>query len=130
MSSSWEPVDLAKLMSEGIDYTDWGGWTLDPDYPSMDLGKDGNRYWVDFRRCCSSAGVLDVVCQIAGKVWASDAILAGLVRAFDAVLHPQRNLCSWGQPFTMTETQLQEQIAEFVRGAKTYPRSGTDAISD
>jgi hypothetical protein len=91
---------------------DWGPWRLDPEtrvlYPVWPY-----RYEVDLDACTTSAEVLDWIIQVAQKGWASaehggngpehnpdgwtdDAILAGLVRALDDVLHPQANLCSFG----------------------------------
>ena len=102
---------------------EWGGWTLDPNYPSIDLGRDGARYWMDLRRCCDSAGVLDFICQIAGKSWADDVILAGLVRALDDVIRPQRFLCSFGGSKEMTEDEMLHRVKDFAKTARWFPRS-------
>src|SRR5262249_19634867 len=40
--------------------------------------------------------VLDLVCQVAGKPWADDGCLAGLVRCLNDLLQPQAHLCSMG----------------------------------
>ena len=67
----------------------WGRWRLNPDVLTLDL--DDNRYEVDLEQCLTSAQVLDWTCQVAGKTWADDQTLAGLVRAIDDILHPQRH---------------------------------------
>ncbi len=54
------------------------------------------RYEVDLERCKTSAAVLDWITQIAGKTWADDSTLAGLVRDLNRILDPQANLCSLG----------------------------------
>lgn len=83
----------------------WGPWRLDRRtrvlYPV-----EPYRYEVDLDRCRTSAEVLDWICQVAGKGWADDATLAGLVRALDDVLYPQANLCSSGQSKTLTKTGI------------------------
>jgi len=53
-------------------------------------------YEIDLHRCRTSAGVLDYICQVADKTWATDHVLASLVRQLDNVLDPQANLCSFG----------------------------------
>lgn len=53
-------------------------------------------YEIDLDECRTSAQVLDWICQIAHKTWATDAVLAALVRQLDRVLRPQVNLCSGG----------------------------------
>jgi hypothetical protein len=60
----------------------------------------------DVERFTSSAAVLDAIMQVAGKSWADDARLAGLVHALDDILHPQANLCSGGGDKRITRTQI------------------------
>lgn len=54
-------------------------------------------YECDLERCTTSAGVLDWLCQVAGKMWATDRVLAGLARAMNDLLHPQATMCSFGK---------------------------------
>jgi hypothetical protein len=67
-------------------------------------------YQIDPEHCCSSAQVLDWIMQIAGKPWATDACLAGLVRALDDILRPQDTLCSWGDDTELTVAQVRERF--------------------
>lgn len=53
--------------------------------------------------------------QVAGKSWADNRVLAGLVRALDDVLYPQANLCSGGQAKSMTVEQIRERISEVAK---------------
>lgn len=91
---------------------DWGPWRLDAElrvlYPISPY-----RYEIDLDTCTSSADVLDWICQIAGKDWADDATLAGLVRALNDVLYPQAHLCSSGRSKRMTQRQIIAQVARF-----------------
>lgn len=95
---------------------DWGPWRLDgrtcvlyPDEPY--------RYEVDLETCTSSAEVLDWICQIAGKTWADDATLAGLVRALDDVLRPQATLCPSGQSKQLTAAAIRARVKEMGKRA-------------
>jgi hypothetical protein len=75
----------------------WGPWDIDPDVFVLWTVAPGYRYEVDLEECTTSAQVLDWVCQVAGKTWADNPVLAGLVRALDDVLAPQVHRCSCGR---------------------------------
>lgn len=94
------------LMNAIMPPGNWGGWTVDSDHYTLDF--DGDRYWFRLDDCVSSAEVLDKIMQIAGKRWADDACLAGLVRALNEILRPQANLCSFGTNKTLTSPKVQE----------------------
>jgi hypothetical protein len=85
----------------------WGPWRL----KSYSLAHD--RYWVDLERCCSSAQVLDWLAQVAGKSWATDEVLAGLVRALNDVLYLQANVCSWGIDHSLTKAQVRKLVRTY-----------------
>ena len=53
-------------------------------------------YWIDLARCQTSAQVLDWIVQVSHKLWATDPVLAGLVRALDQHLDLQASMCSFG----------------------------------
>ncbi len=53
-------------------------------------------YYVDLDTCRTSAEMLDWIFQVAGKAGISTEDLGYLVRDLDALLTPQRTLCSWG----------------------------------
>jgi len=78
---------------------DFGGWRLDRRTLCLVLYDERGRwiYEVDIEDCRTSAAVLDWICQVAGKTWATDKILAGLVHALDYCLDPQATLCSSGR---------------------------------
>jgi hypothetical protein len=94
---------------------DWGPWrltsegALEPSDPGQGLGS----YQIDLATCTDSANVLDWIVQVAHKLDATDAIVAGLVRALDDILQLQSNVCGWGTSKTMTR----EQIAYLVNTA-------------
>lgn len=70
-----------------------------------------HHYWIDLRRCTTSAEVLDAIVHASRTSWADDAILAGLVRAFDDLLDPMANLCSGGESRTMSSHGLNALLA-------------------
>lgn len=75
-------------------------WVLDPESLALVLGDSTTGRWVyevDLERCTTSALVLDQIAQVAGKGWASDKVLARLVRALNDVLKLQANLCGSGR---------------------------------
>ncbi len=109
--------------------TEWGPWVLDIDLyvlriegvrkPMMDL--PGADYEVDLELCLTSAEVLDLIMQIAGKTWGTDAVIAGLVRAIDDVLHPQANLCSMGMSKSLTRAEVKACVKGFAAPAEADP---------
>lgn len=76
----------------------FSGWWLDRESMCLVFTEElrGEIYDVDLGRCGTSAQVLDWICQVAHKSWATDAVIAGLVRAINHYLHPQGRLCSGG----------------------------------
>ena len=60
-------------------------------------GKSGERYFVDLKKCTTSAEALDWIMQVAEKQWATDEVIASLVRALQYYLRLQQTLCSLGK---------------------------------
>ncbi|OJX97360.1 MAG: hypothetical protein BGO96_05360 [Micrococcales bacterium 73-15] len=77
-------------------------WTYDPETYVLEY----RGYEMNISACTDSAKVLDRIIQIADKTWADDAVIAGLVVAFERLLRPQSTLCSGGQHKTLTVDQL------------------------
>jgi hypothetical protein len=71
----------------------WGVWRLN--VPTLELIYEEDRYHyaIDLERCTTSAALLDWIFQIEGKDW-GPKVLCDLIRAFDDIFDPQRNLCS------------------------------------
>jgi hypothetical protein len=90
----------------------WGPWALNHHNFTLEMFDRPDRftYWIDLEQCTTSAEVLDWICQVAGKVWADDATLAGLVRALNDVLRPQGTLCSWGHSRRLTKVQIRRLV--------------------
>lgn len=94
----------------------WGPWHLDSTACLLWTEAGRYRYEIDLYDCDTSAQILDWICQIADKLWGDDlaernAITAGLVNALIDVLHPQANLCSWGQSTKISKAQIKHLVS-------------------
>ncbi len=96
--SDGELMSLAELLKQPRRRPDFGGWFLDRKALCLVFrdGKGRELYDISLTRCRTSAQVLDWIFQIANKRWATDGVIAGLVRALNYYLHPQSSLCSFG----------------------------------
>lgn len=126
--NDWTPRTLAEVMAAPPGRGDWGPWILDPKYrclfipidPAGDLRDvDNCEYYIDLETCLNPAAVLDWLAQIAGKTWANDAVLAGLLRAFDDVIHLQGNLCGMGQAGCITKSDIESMVQSAVSAGWT-----------
>lgn len=121
---------LAQLLAEPPRRGDWGPWLLDEAQKVLHLEDDA--YWIDLQTCLTPAATLDWVMQLAGKSWADDRVLAGLVRAFDDILHPQANLCSHGLPSSLHPEKLRGLVADVAKWLPpegSTPRSGAPSVA-
>jgi len=75
----------------------WGKWTFIESNLTLFLEghkrNPGDWYEVDLEGCITSAAVLDWIMQLTTKTWASNDIIADLIRALKDCLRPQANLC-------------------------------------
>jgi hypothetical protein len=70
------------------------GWKYDEKVKTLTHVVEG--YEVDLNRCQNSPEALDWIAQVAGKSWATPAVIGGLVLALDEVLNLQGSLCGSG----------------------------------
>jgi hypothetical protein len=93
----------------------WNGWRLNglvleyQAYPAT-------WYSLDLYDVITSAVMLDKIMQVSRKLWATDACVAGLVRALNDILQPQANLCSGGTNKTMPREKIAARVAGFAEG--------------
>lgn len=79
----------------------WGPWVYQKENLTLQFApRDGHwSYEIDLEQCVSSAQILDKIFQLRTKredlVSAED--IGHLVAALDDLLHPQANVCSFGQ---------------------------------
>ena len=72
-------------------------WVLTMTEDGAFLVCEAGDYEIPLEECRTSAHVLDWIMQVLGKNWANDSVVAGLAHAFDAVLRPQKMMCSFGK---------------------------------
>lgn len=70
-------------------------------------------YEVDLDDCRDSAHVLDIIMQIAPKKWATNRVMAGLIRALYWTLNPQKNLCSFGRNKYLSRTTIKSLVEDW-----------------
>lgn len=105
---------------------DFSPWVLDPDTYVLRIegvrrsvfDSPGDGYEVDLEECLTSAQVLDWIMQVAQKTWATDSIVAALIRGLDEVLNPQAFLCSFGRSQTLTKAKVRGLVKHAARPRK------------
>ncbi len=75
----------------------FGNWEFDEKHLTLTNTGEGRGYYVDLERCATSAQVLDWICQIDSKPWATKEDVGSLVRAITFLLNPQATLCGEGK---------------------------------
>jgi hypothetical protein len=105
----------AEIMAMPAEPRQWGGWKLrKTTYELLYTPHPETAYVypVDLERFTTSAAVLDMIMQVALKTWATDACLAGLVRAINDILTPQGTLCSSGVSKTVTVSEIKKLVKQ------------------
>lgn len=107
---------------------DWGPWRLNPTAATLELRHDTGwlRYEIDLERCLTTGQMLDWVLQIAGKRYATPVVVAGLVNALNALVRPQRRMCSFGASGSITRPQMLRLVAD---AAERWPHLCVGAVA-
>lgn len=96
MNSILKPMSFADIFAEPKKKWKtgdrWGCWKLVLGNRTL-VKTTRPSYYIDLDRCLDSASVLDWICQVAGKTWATPIDVGNLVRALNDVLRPQQNMC-------------------------------------
>jgi len=77
---------------------DFGLWRFDRRLRTLSYAAADDstiQYEIDLECCQTSAAVLDWIMQVANKAWATDSVIADLVRALNRIIEPQAKLCSF-----------------------------------
>jgi hypothetical protein len=100
----------------------WGRWVLDTERLVLVLDGEGQvrgdgsgvtvgtpryvafigKYELDLEQVSDSAGLLDMLFQVARKSWATARVTRDLLSAIESIFRPQRNLCSGGGSKTIS----------------------------
>lgn len=86
----------------------FGNWVYDPEL--MTLTYEPYGYEIDLEKVTSSAEMLDWIFQVNGKEWGR-ANMRDLIDAFDRLLSPQANYCSWGEEQNPNPTEILKERA-------------------
>jgi hypothetical protein len=105
-------------------------WQFDPSNLTLALyDSRGLAYEVNLEQCTTSAEALDWIAQVATKLWATDMIIADLVRALNDLLDLQANMCGMGQSSLVNVTEVVQgrsvRPVEEVIGDDTQPELRT-----
>ena len=76
---------------------DFGVWHYYANDRSLVTTAGGGEYWIELEKIDTSAKMQDWIFHIDNKTWATEAVVANLVRAFNTLFDPQQNLCSYGK---------------------------------
>jgi hypothetical protein len=91
----------------------WGDWVLNPQ--NLTLTYINEEYEIDLEEIHSSAAILDWIFQIVGKNYGVKAAY-DLLRAFEDILKPQQNYCSFGKERGIGNKKLvRNLIKEYVK---------------
>jgi hypothetical protein len=113
-------IDLTEpLPPRGLDESDWNGWHL---LPGGELEHEEASYPIDVQQFTRSAKALDMIMQIATKTWATDAVLAGLVRAINDVVEPQATLCSFGSDKFLAKAKIMKRVRWIMRVRRAHAK--------
>jgi hypothetical protein len=74
-------------------------WIFDPKHRTLThrASNGAKPYVVRLDRCQTSAGALRWIMEVAEQDWATDRVIASLVREFSRLLYPLANLCPSGK---------------------------------
>lgn len=73
----------------------WGDWVFNS--KNLTLNNQAQAYEIDIEKIHSSAEILDLIYQVYGKDWRNPNTIYDLLSAFNDILDPQANYCSFGE---------------------------------
>lgn len=88
----------------------WGNWSFDA--TNLTLVHENEKYEVDLETINSSSEMLDWIFQIRNKEWGTPQAVYDLLTAFEEILEPQSNYCSFGNNKNTHGSELAKRFAE------------------
>jgi len=88
----------------------WGNWVFDSE--NLTLTNKAQDYEIDLEKIHSSAAILDWIFQVLGKKWGDQETLHDLLLAFNEILEPQSNYCSFKNDTKCDGGQLAREFAK------------------
>jgi len=89
-----------KNTKEKLRKSQWGKWVFDRKNCTLTYDPERTGYEIDLEEIHTSAEMLDWVFQLWNKIWIQEDDpqgIADLIAAFDDLLYPQSNYCSFGK---------------------------------
>lgn len=99
----------------------WGQWELDT--KNMCLLHSIEKYEVPLDTIDSSAVIADSIFQVFGKTWTDKETIYDLIHAFEDILKPQANYCSFGKDKQSNGAAL---VKAFVQKTRHQPSSSNE----
>jgi len=88
----------------------WGNWSFDA--TNLTLVHENEKYEIDLETINSSSEMLDWIFQICNKEWGTPQVVYDLLTAFEEILEPQSNYCSFGNDKNANGSKLAKHFAE------------------
>ncbi len=88
----------------------WGNWVFDT--TNLTLIHENENYEIDLEVINSSSEMLDWIFQIRNKEWGTPQAIYDLLLAFEEILEPQLNYCSFGNDKNASGSELAKRFAE------------------
>ena len=95
-----------KELKANLDQARFGRWRFDPEQSTLSCraGLSDHQYYIPLAQLTNSAQILDWLCQIQSKRWASPEIVWDLIEAIVFLIDPQSHICCGGvEPLTTME---------------------------
>jgi len=106
----------------------WGSWCYKPEALVLVCdAAEAKGYEVDLERCTTSAEMLDWICQVAEKAWATPDTVGNLAMALNELLRPLATVCAMGvegEPIEDPRQAIEKALSrDALEGAAASPRS-------
>ncbi|MBD2110152.1 hypothetical protein [Nodosilinea sp. FACHB-13] len=88
----------------------WGDWNFNASNLTLNHTVEG--YEIDLEEINSSAEMLDWIFQVRNKQWGTPQVLFDLITAFEEILKPQSNYCSFGVDKRANGSELAKSFAK------------------
>ena len=102
-----EEYEREKANRINLDPPRWGKWWFDRDILCLIFPVHENYdYEIDLEDCTDAAEILDWIYQLQGKGWLDSQDQKDMLQAFEDLLNPQGNYCSFGQNITCDPVEI------------------------
>ncbi|MEA5566898.1 hypothetical protein [Anabaena sp. UHCC 0399] len=89
----------------------WGDWVFNSE--NLTLNNEAQGYEIDLEEIYSSAEILDWIYQVFGRNWGNSKTIYDLLCAFNEIVDPQANYCSFGEDKKSDGGKLARDFANY-----------------